>query len=222
MPVESLGRRLCRYGALLFLLGLVNGALVQSFTNPRMGLSAHLAGVQNGLVLMVFGLLWSQLALSARLLRAACGAPIVGLLLLLVLGCVDPQDRRPGLWLSGESVSEPVEDWSFTRAHREIFIETRTPYWIPHSVTIVCVDLDGRLYVGARRPTEKRWVAYVARDPRVRLAIGGRLYERRLEKVEDPRDREAIYRAYAEKYGWERVPPQQRPEMWYFRVMSSG
>lgn len=63
--------RLCRHGALLFVLGLVNGALVSTFTNSRMGLSAHLAGVQNGMVLLIFGLLWQRLGLSARNLRIA-------------------------------------------------------------------------------------------------------------------------------------------------------
>lgn len=68
-PDSSL--RLCRHGALLFLLGLLNGALVSILTNSRMGLSAHLAGVQNGMVLLIFGLLWQRLRLSPRALRIA-------------------------------------------------------------------------------------------------------------------------------------------------------
>ena len=63
--------RLCRHGALLFVLGLVNGALVSAFANSRMGLSAHLAGVQNGMVLLLFGLVWQRLSLSQRALRVA-------------------------------------------------------------------------------------------------------------------------------------------------------
>jgi len=47
------------HGTLLFLLGLINGALIPIFFNKRMGLSAHLAGVQNGLALIAFGLIWS-------------------------------------------------------------------------------------------------------------------------------------------------------------------
>jgi hydroxylaminobenzene mutase len=63
--------RLCRHGALLFVLGLVNGGLVSVLTNSRMGLSAHLAGVQNGMVLLIFGLVWQRLSLSRRALRVA-------------------------------------------------------------------------------------------------------------------------------------------------------
>ena len=54
------------HGTILFLLGLFNGAIVSAFTNPRMGLSAHLAGVQNGIVLWAFGLFWLRLKLSRR------------------------------------------------------------------------------------------------------------------------------------------------------------
>jgi hypothetical protein len=143
-------------------------------------------------------------------------------LLLLAVGCLDPKDRRPGLRLSGEVVTGSIDDWSFTRRYPEIFIETRTPYLIPHSVTIVCASLDGRLYVGARHPAQKRWVAYVARDPNVRLKIGHRVYERRLEPVEDPAEQEAVYRAYAAKYDWEIQPPAERPEMRYFHVVDRG
>jgi hypothetical protein len=137
---------------------------------------------------------------------------------LLAMGCLDPVDRRPGLRLSGDVASDPVGDWSFTDAIPEIYIETRTPYLIPHSVTIVCASLDGLLYVGARNPAQKRWVANVARDPNVRLKIAGRIYERRLERLEDPVQLEAVYRAYAKKYGRTVVPPDERPERWYFRV----
>jgi len=48
------------HGTLLFLLGLLNGAVIPLFLNKRMGLSAHLAGVQNGLALIAFGLIWSH------------------------------------------------------------------------------------------------------------------------------------------------------------------
>ena len=72
--------------------------------------------------------------------------PALFLLALLLLAC-EPKDRRPGLWLSGEVVKEPVLDWSFTDTVPEIFLETRTAYGIPHSVTVVCVGVGDKLYV---------------------------------------------------------------------------
>lgn len=63
-------RRLKFLGMLLFLLGLITGMILMNFTNPRMGLSAHLEGVMNGLFLIAAGFLWNELRLSSSLLKA--------------------------------------------------------------------------------------------------------------------------------------------------------
>jgi (hydroxyamino)benzene mutase len=71
----SPARRLCWHGIMLFLLGLFTGVLIPAFTNPRMGLSAHLAAVQSGMFVVLVGLLWPQLRLSAR--AAAATVPLL-------------------------------------------------------------------------------------------------------------------------------------------------
>ena len=71
MDPREFSRQLCWHGALLFLLGLLVGGLVGTFANPRMGLSAHLAAVQNGMFLLIAGLLWPRLQLQAGRERAA-------------------------------------------------------------------------------------------------------------------------------------------------------
>ena len=117
---------------------------------------------------------------------------------LLWLSACEPKDRRPGLWLSGEPVQGPVTDWSFTDSVPEIFLETRTWYGIPHSVTVVCVAIGDRLYVPSvyrergEFPDERAWNRNVVRDPRVRLEIAGKLYERRAVLVEDPAEWRAV------------------------------
>jgi (hydroxyamino)benzene mutase len=58
MTGDNMAEHLLFHGTLLFLLGLINGAVIPLFLNKRMGLSAHLAGVQNGLALIAFGLIW--------------------------------------------------------------------------------------------------------------------------------------------------------------------
>ena len=63
------------------------------------------------------------------------------LIVLRVVG-VDPQDQRPGLWLAGDVVDSPVSDWSFTDDHYEIYLQTNTPYFVPHSVTVYCATLE--------------------------------------------------------------------------------
>ena len=62
-------RRLMRYGVLLFLLGLLTGFLIPAMQNPRMGLSSHLEGTLNGMLLILFGLIWTKLKLSGNLLK---------------------------------------------------------------------------------------------------------------------------------------------------------
>ncbi len=55
MAADS-NRRLLGYGAVRLLLGLLSGGFIPLVTKARMGLSAHLAGVQNGMLLMIAGL----------------------------------------------------------------------------------------------------------------------------------------------------------------------
>ena len=138
--------------------------------------------------------------MSAR--RSLCAALLMSAALLCAC---EPKDRRPGLWLSGDVVTEPVSDWSFTDAVPEIFVETRTWYGVPHSVTTVCAADGERLYVpslyreGGEFPEKRFWNRNVVRDPRVRLSIDGRIYERRAVLVEDPAEWQTALAAFARK-----------------------
>jgi hypothetical protein len=139
--------------------------------------------------------------------------------LAVVTGCIEPKDFRPGLRLSGDVVTEPVDDWSFSDAHRYLFIETATLYLLPHSVTIAGASLDGQLYLWSNDPDQKRWVANVVRNPNVRLKLGDEIYEQRLKIVEDTALQEAILASYAAKYGRPTLPPDERPPARFFRVV---
>ncbi len=61
--------KLIIYGILLFLFGLLTGFLIPALQNPRMGLSSHLEGTMNGMLLVLFGLIWPKLNLSDKTLR---------------------------------------------------------------------------------------------------------------------------------------------------------
>jgi len=63
------GRRLLRAGMVLFSLGLLTGFAIPLLKHPRLGLSSHLEGVQNGMLLLILGLVWPHLNLSGRWLR---------------------------------------------------------------------------------------------------------------------------------------------------------
>jgi hydroxylaminobenzene mutase len=55
---------LCFAGLALFMLGLLNGLAIPRMKSPRIGLSAHLTGVQSGTFLIAVGLMWPRLALG--------------------------------------------------------------------------------------------------------------------------------------------------------------
>src|SRR5512146_753793 len=74
------GHRLLQAGAALFLLGLLLGLLVPRFALPRLGLSAHLLGIMQGVFLLVLGLLWPRLSFTPLLSRIACVLAIYGCL----------------------------------------------------------------------------------------------------------------------------------------------
>jgi len=75
-------RRLIFWGAALFLAGLLQGALIPHFMNPKMALSAHLAAVQSGMALMVFGLIWGALVLEQRWLSVTFYSSIASMYLI--------------------------------------------------------------------------------------------------------------------------------------------
>ena len=135
----------------------------------------------------------------------------------LAVGC-GPKDQRPGLWLSGDAVESPPADWSFTDAHREVALEVRSPYLLPHSVTIWCAFDGDRLYVAARNPDDKRWPGWVERNPDVRLGIGGAIYEGSLVRLDSADDIARVRRAYAAKYELPDPPPEGGPPMRYWAV----
>ena len=71
-------RQLLWHGILLFLLGLLTGLGGQNFTNPRMGLAAHLEGVMNGIFLLALGAAWREVRLTSRLSAAAYWLALFG------------------------------------------------------------------------------------------------------------------------------------------------
>ena len=117
-----------------------------------------------------------------------------------------PQDQSPGLWLTGELVTERVADWSFSDQHEEIFIQTRTPWLIPHSVTAYCATYNDKFYLfsayygGGTFPDLRRWNQNVIRDPRVRLQIGEQLFDQALSYIDDEDIRTPVHQAFVDKY----------------------
>ena len=118
----------------------------------------------------------------------------------------EPKDTSPGLWLSGDIVSEPITDWLFTNEIKEIFVETQTSYLLPHSITTYCGVYEGKFYLfsayyeGGEFPYARRWNHNVIRDPSVRLKINGDIYEQNLSFVSDESRKAPIHKAFVDKY----------------------
>jgi (hydroxyamino)benzene mutase len=71
-------RSLLWHGMFLFSLGLLTGLVEQQFSNPRMGLAAHLEGVTNGIFLVALGAVWMEVRLSPRLKAGAYWSTLYG------------------------------------------------------------------------------------------------------------------------------------------------
>jgi hypothetical protein len=154
---------------------------------------------------------------------------------LAALGCLavlsgcgpwGPKGIVPGGRLAGEAAT--ASDWSFSDAHPLVAVETRGRLF-RHSVTVLCMAVDGRLYIPSRHAPSKRWVQNVLRDPRVRIGIAGRIYEGRAVRIQDPSEADAVARAMLRKYvGVEAQqvhalagpppPGDERAEVWIFRI----
>lgn len=65
-------------GVLLFFFGMIVGLFVPLYANPRMGLSSHIEGVLNGIFLIVLGLIWDKVYLSAKWLRITFWLAVYG------------------------------------------------------------------------------------------------------------------------------------------------
>jgi hydroxylaminobenzene mutase len=66
-------------GTALFLLSLLSGFAIPFWANPRMGVSAHIAGLESGMALCGLGLMWQRVALPTSVERTAQIIAVAGL-----------------------------------------------------------------------------------------------------------------------------------------------
>ena len=135
-----------------------------------------------------------------------------------MLAACQPSDTRPGLWLSGEVVTQPVADWSFTNDVEEIFIETNPWYGMPHSTTIWCVVFEGTLYIGSYGGNKKFWENNLAEDAEARLGISRKLYEVATTAVADKELSANLDLTYNTKYDMAEVFGNEIPQWRFYKV----
>jgi hypothetical protein len=122
------------------------------------------------------------LALAVSLAATACG----------------PTFFMHGGRLSGESVAAPVEDWSFTDSIHRIQVETNPA--APYSVNAWCVARGPKLWITVGGGEGSTWGKNMLDDPRVRVRVEDKLYERTAVRVTDPDEIALVRGLYAEKY----------------------
>ena len=129
------------------------------------------------------------------------GVVILALVIIRVVG-FNPGLTSPGMWLTGELVTEPITDWTFAAKERGFALQTHQ-WFLPilaHSVTATRWHYKGNLYVaslypaGITLPNGRHWNVNILADPRIRVKIGNKLYDRKVVYVEDDVERDGVYR----------------------------
>jgi hypothetical protein len=146
-------------------------------------------------------------------------------LVVLSMTGLDPNQRRPGLWLKGDVQSFPA-DWTFADKYQTILVETHPWYLVPHAVTIFFVTYKGNLYLhadyppGGKFPTGKSWTASVARDPNVRLKLGNQVFDCKAVAVNDQAESDAIFEVTRKKYPKSPYSDyRRRADVYFFHVL---
>lgn len=139
--------------------------------------------------------------------------------LLLACGPIGP---CAGGRLDGEVGPAVVSSWAFAEGIETAQLETRPAS--PHSVHTWFVALGDRLYVptsmirGPKSPTKRGWVGHVGDDPRVRIRLGDRIFERHMTRVADADEYDRARRALESKYGLDAERRDPEREVWIFRL----
>jgi hypothetical protein len=155
-----------------------------------------------------------------RIFRWIVGGIAAVIVLLLLLDTFGgwlfdgPLGPIPGGAFVGPVNPEPQPDWSQVEKVIELEIRPSRPW----SLSVWAVDIDGELYVPSRAGARRRWPAAALADPRVRVRTNGQIYERRIERVTDPPQRERVARAIAGRYGFDADAAAADDTTWYFHL----
>ncbi|MCH7803301.1 MAG: hypothetical protein IH937_04390 [Acidobacteria bacterium] len=142
--------------------------------------------------------------------------------LALVLGLVllfrtEPLAIIPGGRLSGEEVTVPVTDWSFTEQYTTVTLEVRSSD--PYSVNTSSLLHDGVLYVPSGRGGESRWAQFLLQDSNMRLRVGHKLYKVRATRVINPMLIRELYEVWGQRYPSQAGrTAEEIAQLWFFRI----
>ncbi len=127
-----------------------------------------------------------------------------------------PCERTPGLWLTGEAVTTPVDDWTFANDAPLCQLEVKT--WRPHSINLNCMSTGPDLFVSCSYCEDKYWSNTALAYPIAKIKIGSTLYPVHLERVTDPVWLDIAWRARALKLNRD---AGERPQHWWSFKLTS-
>jgi hypothetical protein len=123
-----------------------------------------------------------------------------------------PLGPIPGGPLRGATSAEDPGNWTFAAGEPTLELQVgdraRTVWFVTHRNV---------LYVAAAEGASKQWPADVLEDPRVRLRVAGRIYDRKLVRVDDEETRQAVGRAFETRYQTT-LDAEAKARVWVFRV----
>lgn len=136
-----------------------------------------------------------------------------------------PCERLPGVYLSGERIEQPVENWAFANQVPLCQIQTNTGL-IPHALNLNCAaDTNGDLYLSCAQCEGKRWSTAALQNPDAYIRLDGKVYPISLRKLDDSSELDNAWRSRAIKLASLRgitsneIP--ERPDHWWsFQVTS--
>ncbi len=138
--------------------------------------------------------------------------------LVLYLNRSDPWAQLPGRRITGEEVTERIEDWSFMEPSTRVILEVRPSD--PYSLYIRAYQHKGVLYLNSISP-ENRWTQFLLEDPNLRLKVENQIYKVLATRVEDPALVNEIQKAREQTSPrLQERTAEERAQNWYFRVDS--
>jgi hypothetical protein len=124
-----------------------------------------------------------------------------------------PLGPFPGGPFQGAVERGPEPDWSFLDRTNGIDLEVDSAH--PRSVHVWVLRDGNAVYVPSAFAAKKKWPAQVVADPRVRLRVGGRVYERRAARVTDAAEIRKLIDGVSDKYHAGHGDPEST---WFFRL----
>jgi hypothetical protein len=119
----------------------------------------------------------------------------------------------PGGPFRGPLANGPEPDWSFLDRTDGVDLEVDSAN--PRSVHVWVLRDGNAVFVPSALAAKKRWPGQVVADPRVRLRVDGKIYERSAARVTDPEEIRRLVDAAIAKYHVSHGDPETT---WFFRL----